>query len=274
MFTVEQRDALRERVLQLAEEDERVVAGAAVGSLAVDGGDRFSDLDLTFGIADHVPVAAVLDDWTRMLVDELDAVRLADLERGPTTYRVFLCPGALQVDVSMTPAAQFRPAGPRFRLLFGEIATGDAEAPSPPVAGDLFGWGVIYALHARACIERGRVWQAEHYVGAVRDHALSLACLREGLRATQARGYDDLPAEALARFADSHVGALEPDALRAALAASVLALMRAGAEARLPHAHTVAQRVGEFRTRIIRQPGESKAERRPPSRSRRSRSTG
>ncbi len=27
---------------------------------------------------------------------------------------------------------------------------------------DLFGWGVIYALHGRACIERGRVWQAEH----------------------------------------------------------------------------------------------------------------
>jgi hypothetical protein len=36
----------------VADKDERVVAGAAVGSLAVDGGDRFSDLDLTFGIAD------------------------------------------------------------------------------------------------------------------------------------------------------------------------------------------------------------------------------
>ena len=48
--------------------------------------------------------------------------------------------------------------------------------------------GVIYAFHARACIERGRVWQAEHYVGAVRDHALSLACLREGRPAVQARG--------------------------------------------------------------------------------------
>ena len=69
MFTVEQRDALREHLLRLAEEDERVVAGAAVGSLAVDGGDRFSDLDLTFGIADQVPVAEVLDDWTRTLVD-------------------------------------------------------------------------------------------------------------------------------------------------------------------------------------------------------------
>jgi hypothetical protein len=258
VFTVEQRDALREHLLRLADEDDRVVAGAAVGSLAVDGGDRFSDLDLTFGIADHAPVAEVLDDWTRALIGDQDAVHLADLERGPTIYRVFLLPDALQFDLSMTPAAQFRPAGPRFRLLFGETAADEPGVPKPPVVGvlsiptpsiahDVFGWGVIYTLHARACIERGRVWQAEHYVGAVRDHALSLACLRQGLPAVQARGYDDLSAEILARFEDAHVGAVEPGALRAALAASVLALMHEGAEARLPHAEAVAERLAELR---------------------------
>ena len=255
MFTVEQRDALHEHVLELAEEDERVVAGAAVGSLAVDGGDRFSDLDLTFGVADDVPTTEVLDDWTRTLIGEREAVQLADLERSPTTYRVFLLPDALQFDLSMTPAARFRPAGPRFRLLFGETAAGDAAPrvpgnlfiPTPSVPHDLFGWGVIYALHGRACIERGRVWQAEHYVGAVRDHALSLACLREGLPAVQARGYDDLSAETLARFEHAHVTAVEPGPLRAALAASVLALMREGAEAHLPHADVVAQRLIELR---------------------------
>ena len=56
MFTIEQRDALREHVLRLADDDDRVVAGAAVGSLAVDEGDRFSDLDLTFG--DRRPCAS------------------------------------------------------------------------------------------------------------------------------------------------------------------------------------------------------------------------
>jgi len=258
VFTVEQRDALREHVLRLAEADERVVAGAAVGSLAVDGGgDRFSDLDLTFGIADHVPVADVLDDWTRALIGERDAVHLADLERAPTIYRVFLLPDALQFDLSLTPAAQFRTAGPRFRLLFGQTAAGEAETSTPPVAGnlfiptpliahDIFGWGVIYALHGRACIERGRVWQAEHYLGALRDHGLSLSCLRQGLPAVHARGYDELSAETLARFEDTHLGAVEPVALRAALAASVLALMREGAEARLPHADAVAQRLAEL----------------------------
>src|SRR6185437_2509 len=130
----------------------------------------------------------------------------------PTTYRVFLLPDALQFDLSMTPAAEFRPAGPRFRLLFGETAPGEPRFPAPPDAADLFGWGVIYALHSRACIERGRLWQTEHYVGAVRDHALALACLREGLPAVQARGYDDLSVETLARFADAHVTAFTPAA--------------------------------------------------------------
>ena len=257
MFTVEQRDAVRARMLQLAEEDERVVAGAAVGSLAVGSGDRFSDLDLTFAIADGVPVAQVLDDWTRTVTEELDAIQLAELEAGPTVYRVFLLPEALQFDLSMTSAPEFRPAGPKFQLLFGETAAGEPDArprspgslsiSTPAVGRDIFGWGVIYALHARACIERGRVWQAEHYVGAVRDHALSLACLNRGLVPVQARGYDDLPSEALAGLERAHVGSVEADALRGALAASVIALLNEGADADLPDVNVVAQGLAELR---------------------------
>ena len=229
-----------------------------MGSLAADDGDRFSDLDMTFGIAGEITVADVLDDWTRTLVDELDAVQLADVQRGSTTYRVFLLPEALQFDLSMTPAAQFRPAGPRFRLVFGETAEAGSETPArataeglfiptPPVAEAIFGWGVVYALHSRACIERGRVWQAEHYVGAVRDHALALACLREGLPPSQARTYDDLSPETLARYEDAHVGSVDPEELRTALTASVRALVREGVEARLGHAPVVAERLAELR---------------------------
>jgi hypothetical protein len=248
VFTVEQRDAIRERVLMLAEHDRRVVAGAVVGSLAVGGGDRFSDLDLTFAVADDVPVAEVLEDWTRSLSDEFAAVQLVDLERGPTIYRVFLLPDALQLDLSLTPAARFAPAGPRFRLLFGEAAAGEgAAAPGPPAAADLFGWGVVYGLHARACIERGRVWQAEHYIGAVRDHALSLACLRRELPAVQARGYDDLPAGTLASLEGTHVGSLQPERLRSALSAAMRALLHEGKEANAPSADAVVQCVAELR---------------------------
>jgi hypothetical protein len=137
MFTVEQRDVLRERVVALADDDERVVAGALVGSLAVDAGDRYSDVDLTFAAADDAEVAVVLDDWARTLIEEDEAVHLVDLRRGPTTYRVFLLPGALQLDRSMTPAAEFRPAGPRFKLLFGGTSEG-LDSQMQPAVGDLF----------------------------------------------------------------------------------------------------------------------------------------
>jgi hypothetical protein len=232
--------------LALAEQDRRIVAGAAVGSLAVGGGDRFSDLDLTFAVADDVPVADVLEDWTRALGDEQAAVHLVDLERAPTIYRVFLLPDALQFDLSLTPAGHFAASGPRFRLLFGKTS-GEPRTPKPPAAADLFGWGVIYGLHSRSCIERGRLWQAEHYVGAVRDHALSLACLRRELPAVQARGYDDLPAEALAAFDGTHIGSLEPARLRSALSAAVRALLQEGREANVPTAEVVAERLAELR---------------------------
>lgn len=257
MFTVEQREALCERVLELGRTDERVVAGAVVGSLAVDAGDRFSDLDLTFAVADGVPVTEVLDDWTDRFAGELGGVSLVDLRRGAITYRVLLLPDALQLDLSMAPAARFRPAGPRFRLVFGAVAPDEPLDPAPAVPGelfigtpaiarDVFGWGVVYVLHARACIERGRVWQAEHYVGAVRDHALALACLREGVVAAQARGLDDLSAGSRERFQDTHVGGLEPGALRRALAASTRALLHEGSGAGLAHAGIVAERLAEL----------------------------
>jgi hypothetical protein len=255
MFTVEQRDVLRERVVALADDDERVVAGALVGSLAVDAGDRYSDVDLTFAVADDAEVAVVLDDWARTLIEEDEAVHLVDLRRGPTTYRVFLLRDALQLDLSMTPAAEFRPAGPRFKLLFGETSegldsqmqptVGDLFIATPATAGDIFGWGVVYALHAQACIERGRTWQAEHYVGAVRDHALSLACLRHSRPAAQARGYDDLPAGVLAAFEHAHVATPDDVSLRSALAASVEVLIDEGQQARLPHARVTAERLAE-----------------------------
>ncbi|HKC18170.1 MAG TPA: nucleotidyltransferase domain-containing protein, partial [Candidatus Dormibacteraeota bacterium] len=113
-----------------------------------------------------------------------------------------------------------------------------------PAAADLFGWGVIYGLHARTCIQRARVWQAEHYIGAVRDHALSLACLRRGIVAVQARGYDDLPPDVLALFEHTHIGSLDPNQLRRALALGTRALLAEGRE--LPGAASIAQRIAEL----------------------------
>ena len=115
MFSVEDRDRARNHVLGLADTDQRVVAAAVVGGLADGAGDRWSDLDLTFAVVDDVPVAEVLDDWTRAVATGLDAVQLFDVPAGAAIYRVFLLPGCLQVDLSFAPASAFGARGPRFR---------------------------------------------------------------------------------------------------------------------------------------------------------------
>jgi hypothetical protein len=239
MFTVAHRDAARERVLAMAEADGRVVAAAVVGSL-VSGGDAWSDIDLTFAVDDAVPITAVLDDWTGRVVADLDAVVLFDLPAGPTVYRVFLLPGGLQVDLSFTPAAEFGAGGPRFRLLFG--AERVQRTPAPVATAELFGWAAVYVREARACVERGRLWQAEHAVNAVRDNALSIACARRGLPARFGRGFDDLPAEVLAGFDAAHVRERSRDALLNALSAATEGLLREAADA-VPASARVAPRL-------------------------------
>jgi hypothetical protein len=228
VFSVEDRERVRDRVLELATSDVRVVAGAVVGSLAHGDGDRWSDLDLTFAIVDGVPIVEVLDDWTRSLAGELEAVRLFDLPSGASIYRVFVLPGCLQLDLSATPAAAFGAGGPSFRLLFGEAV--EKPHAQPPDPHELFGYGVHHALRARFCIERARSWQAEYWISGVRDYALSLACRARALPAHHGRGFDDLPADVRDAAIDALVGSLERDELLRALSCAIELLQREAGE--------------------------------------------
>lgn len=230
MFTVSDRDRLRDRVLEMASSDRRVVAGGVLGSLAHDEGDRWSDLDLMFAVADDVPVTEVLEAWSRSLVREFAAVQLFDLPSGPIIYRVFLLPGCLQFDLSFTPASKFGAGGPKFRLLFGDAI--EQPYASPPPADELFGYAVHHALHARFCIERGRFWQAEYWISALRDHALALACRSRGLDGGYGRDFDTLPAGVVNQFNDALVRSLERDELRRALQSAIAGLLGESSEAR------------------------------------------
>jgi hypothetical protein len=171
-FSVAQRDRTRSLLLERAHEDARIVAGAVVGAEARGRVDRWSDLDLTFGLAEDASLDAVLADWTRALADQLDAVSLFDVWRGATVYRVFLLPGNLQVDLSFTPRAEFGPFGPDFKLLFG-TAVADRERPPMTRLAETprqrFGLCVHHLVRARLSIERGRLSQADHWIRATRD---------------------------------------------------------------------------------------------------------
>jgi hypothetical protein len=227
MFTVEQRERLRQDLIDMARADERILAGAEVGSLTQTTGDRWSDLDLTFGVTLGHEVEGVLRDWTARLERERDAVPLFDLQAFDTTYRVFLFPGGLQVDLSFTSGAVAQ-TGPKFKMLFGTAVEQYSAPPLDP--RDVFGLCVHHALRARVGVERGRLWSAQYYIHELRHETLSLACLRRGLPGRYARGFDELPGELLDNAVQTLPQSLEPPELLRALRCAIRLLVAEAVE--------------------------------------------
>jgi hypothetical protein len=221
MFAAEERDALRDRLLSLAEGDAAIVGAAVTGSQAVDGGDRWSDIDLAFGVEGSLE--ATMRRWTELLYRDLAAVHHWDLPAGPVVYRVFLMAGGLEVDIAFAPAAEFGPIGPSWRTVFGHPAP-EREIPAPS-RRDLTGLAWHHALHARVSIRRRRWWQAEQWIGALRGQILALACLRLGHPTGYAKGAHLLPAEVTAPLTATLVRALDEAELTRALDAATSALI-------------------------------------------------
>ncbi len=223
MFTVEQRDQARDRILTMARAEPRVVAGALIGSMAAGAEDAWSDIDLTFAIASDAAPEDVLRDWTAILDHEFGALDHFDLRAGASVYRVFLLSSGLEVDLSMTPEHDFSLRGERVRVLFG--APRQEPTMPQPDARNLIGLGWHHLIHARSSFERGELWRAEYWISGMRDQTLALACLRLGENAFYARGVDRLPAAVTDPLKDTLVRSLDALELRRALAAATTAYL-------------------------------------------------
>ena len=217
MFSPEDRERLRRRLLDRAEADPRLPAAAVTGSRAEGREDRWSDIDLFFGV--QGPLAAVVADWTAFAYTDLGALHHFELHSSPATYRAFLLADGLQVDLGFTPQEHFGPVGDGAFDVVSGIA--GPRRPTPPDVGFLVGMGWHHVLHVRSAIERDRPWRAEHWLAALRDVVLGLASIRHGLPHTYARSADDLPPEVTDALRHTLVADLEPATLAAALTAAV-----------------------------------------------------
>jgi hypothetical protein len=207
VFTPEQRAWLRADLLERAASDKRISGAAITGSAAAGREDRWSDIDLAFGVSDGAELPNVLSEWTRYMYDRHLAVHHCDVHSGAWIYRVFLLPATLQVDLAFVPASEFRGLSPAFRLVSGTAQ--ESWLVPPPTPESLIGLALLYALHVRSSIARQKLWQAEYMISAVRDHSLALACLRHGLPTAHGRGCDQVPEEVTARFENSLVRQLD-----------------------------------------------------------------
>jgi predicted nucleotidyltransferase len=224
VFAPEYRHGLREELIEAARADKRITGAALTGSSALGNEDAWSDVDLAFGIGESTALQAVIADWTELMYRKHGAVHHLDVVAGASLYRVFLLPNTLQVDLAFSPASEYGAIAPSFRLLFGTAVERPRDVA--PTLDHLIGYAWLYALHARSCIQRGKLWQGEYMISGVRDQVLALACRRNKLPVAHGRGMDRLPATVRKPLEAALVRAVEPDELRRAFRVVVEGLMK------------------------------------------------
>jgi hypothetical protein len=224
VFTAKDREALRTALLDAARPDPRITGAAVTGSGSVGTEDRWSDIDLGFGVREVAEIESTLADFSERMYRDHQALHHLDVPSGAWIYRVFLLPSTLQVDLAFAPASDFGPRARTFHLVFG---TAIEELPVAPArAEELVGYAWLYALHARSSIARGKLWQAAYMISAMRDHVLMLACVRHSLPAREGRGMDRLPADVTTPLQDALVRTLDTAELLRAFRVTTNGLVR------------------------------------------------
>lgn len=212
MFTVNERENLRQELLRFARADSRLSGGAIIGSAATKQLDEWSDIDLAFGVKANVTLGDVLKDFTKRMYEQHQALHHFDIPFGAWIYRVFLLTNTLQVDIAFAPEDQFGPLAPSFELAFGKT---DSAVESHPQGLELIvGYCWLNAIHVRSALKRQRFWQAEHYLSGLRQQLIMLYCRLFRLPERNGRGVDQLPEHLRNGLQNSLVRSITPSELQ------------------------------------------------------------
>ncbi len=132
MSTPGERARRRSGILEFASGERRITGGAITGSAASGREDRWSDIDLAFGVREASDIPRVRSDWTAYRYAQHKALHHLVVTFGAWTYRVFLLRTALQVDLAFVPQSEFRALTPAFHIVFGKPnEPGHFPIPSP-----------------------------------------------------------------------------------------------------------------------------------------------
>jgi hypothetical protein len=223
MYALDDRNRIRESIIEVAQADERIIGGALTGSAASVREDCWSDIDLAFGVSPKADFKQTITDFSELMYGSHAALHHLDVKSGAWVYRVFFLANTIQVDLAFAPGDHFGALATTFRMLFG---TSTEQAPRPKRdVEELIGWGWLYALHVRSSLARRRYWQAEYMISGMRNQVLSLACRRYGLPESEGRGLDDLPLEVTAVLSEALVDSLDSVRLSRAFVVSIEALI-------------------------------------------------
>src|SRR5919204_3238121 len=82
MFTTEERDGLRTELLQAAQADPRITGAAITGSASIGNEDRWSDVDLAFGVREESEVQTTLADFSKRMYRDYHVLHHVDVFSG------------------------------------------------------------------------------------------------------------------------------------------------------------------------------------------------
>lgn len=224
MFTSEERERIRQCIIDLAKNDSRLSGGAITGSVTIGKQDQWSDIDLAFGVINSSDISNCLSDFTSAMYDQFGALHHLDVFSGSWIYRVFFLSNTLQVDIAFAPEADFRAKAPTFKLAFGKAV--EPEKSTPIHNEVIVGWAWLYALHARSTIERGQPWRAEYMISGMRDKVFELCCRRHNLPISMGRGIDELSSDIKKSFEDGLIRSLDVEELKRAFGCVVNLLVQ------------------------------------------------
>lgn len=211
MFTPQERDTIRNRILEKARDDIRISGAAITGSVALGKEDLWSDIDLAFGVIGQDKVESTLKDFSKFMYDNYHCYHHLDVFSGEWIYRVFFLKNTLQVDIAFVQDEHFRARALSFKLVFGKSV--EPLYSKPRQADVLAGWAWLYALHVRSSFARKKYWQTEYYISGIRDYIFSMMCLRHDLATSDGRGVDSLPNDLKASLEAGLIRSLEPEEL-------------------------------------------------------------
>src|SRR2546423_162388 len=146
MYRPDDRERVRADLIEIARADPRIGGGALTGSASVGHEDRWSDIDLAFGVVESSLIGPVIGDWTARMYERHGAVHHVDVRAGTWLYRVFLLANSLQVDVALAPLVTRREPDEiarAFAVLIGRLTAeiretdGSLAAPLEPALRDL-----------------------------------------------------------------------------------------------------------------------------------------
>jgi predicted nucleotidyltransferase len=216
VFTVEDRERIREELMDAARASAATVGAALVGSAARGAEDAWSDIDLALQLAPEADEPAVVEEWSALIAERFGLADRFDVFAAERVrYRVFLLPSSLQIDVSFWPHDRFRATEEGFRLIFGTPA--EPTSPPAPDVDSIIGMAWLYALHARSALGRGRTWQAVMMLDDLRNQVVALSCVRLDLNPWHGRDADRLPDDERAALVRSRAADVTPDSLATSL---------------------------------------------------------